>query len=48
MEGVRKKGAVYRNRYIFVFRVRNGRIVEMEEHLDTLFLHRIHLTEAEA
>jgi len=34
-------GAPYENRYVFVFRLREGRIVEVHEHLDTLYAQRV-------
>ena len=34
-------GAPYENRYVFVFRVRDARIVEVHEHLDTLYAQRV-------
>ena len=46
MQGVRTQGASYRNRYVMVYRVRDGRIVEIDEHLDTLYLHQIRMGEA--
>ncbi len=33
-------GEPYRNHYVFVFRVREGQIVEVHEHLDTLYAQR--------
>ena len=34
-------GAVYDNGYVFVFRFRDGLIVEVAEHLDTLYAQRL-------
>jgi ketosteroid isomerase-like protein len=34
-EGRRRDGAPYRNRYSLVYRLRDGRIVELEEYFDT-------------
>jgi len=33
--------AAYENRYVFVFRIQGGRIVEVHEHLDTLYAQRL-------
>ena len=35
------QGAAYENRYVFVFRIQEGRIVEVHEHLDTLYAQRL-------
>ncbi len=35
------KGADYQNQYVFVFRLRDGLIVEVHEHLDTLYAQRL-------
>ncbi|MBJ18036.1 MAG: nuclear transport factor 2 family protein [bacterium] len=34
------QGEPYRNQYVFVFRIRANRIVEVHEHLDTLYAQR--------
>ncbi len=34
-------GEPYANRYVFAFRLRNGRIVEIHEYLDTLYTQRL-------
>lgn len=34
-------GAPYRNQYVFVFRIEGDRIVEVHEHLDTLYAQRL-------
>jgi ketosteroid isomerase-like protein len=34
-------GAPYRNHYVFVFRIRDGLIVEVREHLDSLYAQRM-------
>jgi len=34
-------GEPYRNHYVFVFTLRDGRIVEVHEHLDTLYTQRL-------
>jgi ketosteroid isomerase-like protein len=48
MEGVRTDGAAYRNRYVMVFGVRAGRIIEIDEHLDTLYLQQIRAAQTKA
>ena len=35
------QGAAYRNDYVFVFRIRDGFIVEIHEHLDTHYAQRL-------
>jgi ketosteroid isomerase-like protein len=35
------QGEDYRNHYVFVFRIRGGMIVEVHEHLDTLYAQRL-------
>jgi ketosteroid isomerase-like protein len=34
-------GEPYRNHYVFVFRIREGLIVEIHEHLDTLYAQKL-------
>jgi ketosteroid isomerase-like protein len=34
-------GQPYRNDYVFVFRIAEGRIIEIHEHLDTLYTQRM-------
>jgi len=34
-------GEAYRNHYVFVFRIRGGLIVEIREHLDTLYAQKL-------
>ena len=34
-------GATYENHYVFVFTIRDGRIAEVHEHLDTLYAQRV-------
>ena len=35
------QGEPYRNHYVFVFRIRDGRIAEVHEHVDTLYAQRL-------
>ena len=37
----RAGGANYENHYVFVFTIRDGRIAEVHEHLDTLYAQRV-------
>ncbi|MFK7897415.1 MAG: nuclear transport factor 2 family protein [Myxococcota bacterium] len=39
--GRSKGGAPYRNHYVMVFQVRDGLIVEVHEHLDTLYAQKV-------
>lgn len=41
MTATTRSGAPYENRYVFVFRFRDGRIAEIHEHLDTLYTQRM-------
>jgi ketosteroid isomerase-like protein len=39
--GQSRQGAPYRNHYVMVFQVREGRITEVHEYLDTLYAQRV-------
>lgn len=39
--GQSKQGEPYKNQYVMVFQVREGLIVEVREHLDTLYAQRV-------
>ena len=39
LRGITGRGEPYENDYVFIFRIRDGRIAEVWENLDTLYLH---------
>lgn len=41
LEAVTRHGEAYENRYVFVYRIEEGRIAEVWENLDTLYLDRM-------
>ena len=39
LRAITGRGEPYENDYVFIFRIRDGRIAEVWENLDTLYLH---------